>query len=270
MDAARLGRAALAGHAQDREIGEQRDALGDLLAGRDVGLLGRAATVGGRVVLVVDERLAVAQRAHVVGEAAPGRVEVEVAHVGVARIAKAVDDVRRHPGEVARRHAHLLVLDAQPHGQLTLEDVEEVRVVLVHMQARALHPGAKRDSVACTGSRSDRISTRRPGLSPTTPPPPGGITVRPIGRRVNGVATPAFDGVSRERDRAFVGTARRGPVAGLAQELRARRVEGLVAVQGAAQRRERGQAGLGLSANPIAAARLSSTTGVGSSSASAP
>ena len=134
---------ALAGHAQDREVGEQRDALGDLLAGRDVRLLGRAAAVGRRLLLVVDERFAVAQRAHVVGEAAPGRVEVQVAHVGVARVAEAVDDVRRHPRQRAGRHRQLPVLDAEPHGQLALQDVEEVRVVLVHVQVRALHPGAE-------------------------------------------------------------------------------------------------------------------------------
>ena len=53
------------------------------------------------------------------------------------------DDVRRHPGEVAGAHPHLLVLGAQPHRQLALEHVEEVRVVLMHVQVRALHPGTE-------------------------------------------------------------------------------------------------------------------------------
>ena len=182
------------------------DAVGDLLAGRDVRLLRRAAAVRGRVLLVVDERLAVAaasacsRRSGSRARGSSGSACRRRSRCG-SRGRRPAAPTRASP----RGTAHLLVLDAEPHGQLALEHVEEVACGAGGRAGRRPpSPGPKRDSVACTGSRSDRISTRRPGLSPTTSPPPGGITVRPIGRRLTGACSSSrsTSSVARARPRA--------------------------------------------------------------------
>jgi hypothetical protein len=143
----------------------------------DHGLRRRQAAVGRRRLLVVDERAPVAQAAHEVREPAPGRVEVEVAQLRVAGVAKAVHDERRYARQRSRREHRGLALRAEPHGQLALEHVEEVAVTAMDVQIGAVAAGRERDQVACSASSSDRISTRRCVESPTISPPPGAITI---------------------------------------------------------------------------------------------
>jgi hypothetical protein len=124
------------------DVGEQRHAqvrlVGHEPGAADNRLRWRVAAVGWRRVLVIRERAAVAQRAHVVGEALAGRVEVQVADIRVAPVPEPVDDKRGHPRERSRRHEDRLALGAEPDGQLALQDVEEVGVVAVDVQVGAL------------------------------------------------------------------------------------------------------------------------------------
>ncbi len=124
------------------DVGEERDPeagpVGDELACADARPGGRPAAVGRRLLLVVDERAAVANRAQVVGEALAGSVEVEVAQLGVASVPEAVDDERRHPGEHPRLGGRGLARRTEPDGQLAGEDVEEVGVPPVHVQVGPL------------------------------------------------------------------------------------------------------------------------------------
>ena len=109
-----------------------------LLAAADDRRGRRAATVRGRLLLVVGERAAVAHRAQVVREAQPGRMQVEVAQLLVPRVPEAVHHERRHARDHPRRHDRGLALGAQQHGQLAGEDVEEVRVMAMDVQVRAV------------------------------------------------------------------------------------------------------------------------------------
>jgi hypothetical protein len=115
----------------------------DVHAAADDRLRRRAAAVRGRRLLVVGERAAVADRAQVVREPDPRRVEVEVAQLRVAPVAEAVDDERWDAGERPRRHHDGLARGSQPDGQLALEDVEDVGVAAVDVQVRALAAGAE-------------------------------------------------------------------------------------------------------------------------------
>ncbi len=140
----RRGPAGLAERLRDAElidVGKQLHAkagpLGNEAGAADDRLARRPAAVLGRVVLVVREGATVAQRAEVVGESPTRRMEVQVGDVLVARVAEAVDDERRHVGERPSRNDDRLVLDAEPNGQLALEDVEEVAVMAVDVQVRA-------------------------------------------------------------------------------------------------------------------------------------
>jgi hypothetical protein len=123
------------------DVGEQRDphvgpVEDDLLAADDR-VRGRADPIGRRVLLVERRPPAVAQPAHVVGEAGARRVEVEVPQLGVARVAEAVDDERRHPDELpGRRGALRVVLELQ--RELAREDVEDVVVAAVNVAVGAV------------------------------------------------------------------------------------------------------------------------------------
>ena len=132
---ARLGDADLV------DVGEQRDphvgpVEDDLLAADDH-VRGRADALGRRVLLVERRRPAVAQRAHVVGEAGARRVEVEVAQLGVARVAEAVDDERRHAHERPGRRGRLRVV-LELERELAREDVEDVVVAAVDVPVGAV------------------------------------------------------------------------------------------------------------------------------------
>ena len=146
--------------------------------------LDRPAAVLGRRMLVVRERAAVAQRAQVVRELLPGRVEVEVAHVGVAPVPEPVDDERRHASERPRRHEHLLVLEPEPDGELAVEDVEEVGVVPVDVEV-----GADAVSAPPRPRRAERLDVGQDldppmGASPISSPSPNGMTTTsPTGRQ---------------------------------------------------------------------------------------
>ena len=48
-----------------------------------------------------------------------------------------MDDERWHARERSRRHGDRLVLRAEPHGELALEDVEEVDVVVMDVEVSA-------------------------------------------------------------------------------------------------------------------------------------
>ena len=91
--------------------------------------------------LVVDTLAAVAKRPEVVGEALAGGVQVQVLDLGVAGVAESVDDHRRHPGERSGRHDRRLVLEPEPQGQLALEHVEEVGVVVMDVEVGAVAAG---------------------------------------------------------------------------------------------------------------------------------
>ncbi len=120
-----------------QQLHPQTGAVGHEQITTDGRLARRPAAVLGRVVLVVRERAAVAQRAQIVREASTRRMEVEVAHLRVAVVPEPVDNERRHVCERPRRHEDRLVLDAEPHGQLTVEDVEEIGVVVMDVQVCA-------------------------------------------------------------------------------------------------------------------------------------
>jgi hypothetical protein len=139
----RRGRAAAARarHVHDRDlvhVDEQGDTkpgrVREHLAGPHVRVLGRAAAVGGRILGVEAGRLP----AHVRGEAAARSVEVEVAQLLVGPVPEAVDDERRRqhdrPGPVRR----LQPVRPDQHRQLAREDVEEVRVLPVHVRGGAV------------------------------------------------------------------------------------------------------------------------------------
>ena len=87
--------------------------------------------------LVVREVTAVAHCTEVVGELPTGRVEVQVADVGVAPVSEAVDDERRHPRQRPRLDDDTLVLESEPDRQLALENVEKVAVPPVDVQLGA-------------------------------------------------------------------------------------------------------------------------------------
>ena len=159
------------------DIGQQRDAVAGRPCATDDRLTDRPAAVGRRLVLVVSELTAVADRPHVVGESHPGRVEVEVAHLLGGTVAEPVDDVGRHPRERPSRHDHLLILHPEPDRHLAGEHVEDVMVVMVDVWFAPSRPGPKRDQVMFSESASDRISTRRSGESPITSPPPNGMWI---------------------------------------------------------------------------------------------
>ena len=131
-------------HANRLDVGVQRHAPAGFVAHdlrpADGPLCRRASAVRRWRVLVIGvrRRATVAERAHEVRELAAGRVEVEVAHVGLARVAKAVDDIRRHARQRAGRHSDGLALDAEPERQLAVENVEEVGVVMVDVQVGAV------------------------------------------------------------------------------------------------------------------------------------
>ena len=95
-------------------------------------LRGRPPAVLRRVELVE-----VAQPAHVVGEALAGGVEVEVAQLGVASVAEAVGDVRRHPGQGPGGRHGLVAVGAELDRQLAGQHVEEVAVPAVDVEVRA-------------------------------------------------------------------------------------------------------------------------------------
>ena len=92
----------------------------------------------GRLLLVVDERAAVAQRAQVVREPDARGVEIEVANVRVACVAESVHDERRDPREHPGRHGDGLVGRPEPDGQLALENVEQIGVPAMDVQVRAV------------------------------------------------------------------------------------------------------------------------------------
>ena len=70
-------------------------------------------------------------------------MEVQVARVGVTRVAKAVHDQRRHQRHRPRRHHHVLAVEAEHDGQLALQDVEDVVVMAVDVQIRACTTGGE-------------------------------------------------------------------------------------------------------------------------------
>ena len=108
-----------------------------MLDGADDGLARRTAAVLGRRVLVVGERAAVPHRAQVLGETVARRMEVEVADFRIGSVAEAMDDERRHARERSRGHADRLTLEPEPHGELALEDVEAIGVVVMDMEVGA-------------------------------------------------------------------------------------------------------------------------------------
>ena len=65
-------------------------------------------------------------------------MEVEVAQLRVAGVAKAVDHERRDADQRPGLHCQLVARGTQPDRQLAREDVEEVGVVAVDVQVRAL------------------------------------------------------------------------------------------------------------------------------------
>ena len=125
------------------DVGEQIDVLDDRLGASDHRIRRRPPAVVRRRVLVVADRRSIADRAQVVGEASSRRVEVEVTHFGGARVAKAVDDERRHPRERPGGHGRGLPLGAEPHGELALEHVEHVRVLPVDVEVGAVATGGE-------------------------------------------------------------------------------------------------------------------------------
>ena len=91
------------------------------------------------------------------------------------------------------------VLGAQPHGQLAFEDVEEVRVVLMHVQVRALHPRAeaRQRRVQRIAVGQDLYAASR--LVADDSPPPGGNTVRAMSWRLVCASVSTVDRVPNRR-----------------------------------------------------------------------
>jgi hypothetical protein len=61
-------------------------------------------------------------------------VDVEEPGVGVARVVKRMDDVRRNRHEAAYWHGHVLAGRADPERQLALEDIEAIGVLAMDVR----------------------------------------------------------------------------------------------------------------------------------------